>query len=143
KRDEEVQGQTFCRQMRPFGHPNRLRTPGDGAFPTDGALHYRDENGSRSLGLGAKAIKENRKAAQGRLYAIWGGNTMILRGHIFSQVLEMDTGLTIVAADKFLPHGPHKVVYLLHGLCGNSESWADYTMLPAYADKYDALFVLP
>lgn len=68
---------------------------------------------------------------------------MILRGHIFSQVLEMDTGLTIVAADKFLPHGSHKVVYLLHGLCGNSESWADYTMLPAYADKYDAVFILP
>jgi len=47
---------------------------------------------------------------------------MILRGNFFSQKLEMETSITIVAPNKFYSQ-PYKVVYLLHGLCGRSGDW--------------------
>ena len=57
---------------------------------------------------------------------------MILRGNVTSQVLGMDTGLTVLCADDRW-EGPRKVVYLLHGLWGDADSWLDYTMLPTHA----------
>jgi putative tributyrin esterase len=67
---------------------------------------------------------------------------MILRGVFFSKELDMETNISIVAPDKFSEH-PHKVVYLLHGICGRSGDWIDYSMLPNYAKKYRAIFVMP
>lgn len=67
---------------------------------------------------------------------------MILRGNYFSQYLEMETNLTIVTPDKLSDH-PYKVVYLLHGLCGRSGDWVDYTLLPNYAKEYPAIFIMP
>lgn len=68
---------------------------------------------------------------------------MILRGTVFSRVLEMDTSITVVGPDAREGRAPHRVAYLLHGLCGNGNSWADNTMLPYYARNLDALFILP
>lgn len=68
---------------------------------------------------------------------------MILRGTIFSKILEMDTRLTVVGPDAAGGDGPFKAVYLLHGLCGGAESWADNTMLPYYARYLNVLFILP
>jgi len=67
---------------------------------------------------------------------------MILRGNFFSQKLEMETSITIVAPNKFYSQ-PYKVVYLLHGLCGRSGDWVDYTMLPNYSKDYQAIFIMP
>jgi len=67
---------------------------------------------------------------------------MILRGNFFSQELEMETGLTILAPDK-LSGEPCKVVYLLHGICGRSGDWIDYTLLPNFSRDYRAIFVMP
>jgi len=68
---------------------------------------------------------------------------MIMRGHVFSQKLEMETCLTIVAPTSSLLEKPFKVVYLLHGVCGRSGDWVDYTMLPTYAGQCDIVFILP
>ena len=68
---------------------------------------------------------------------------MILRGTVFSQVLEMDTIITVVAPTKLKAGGNHKVVYLLHGLCGDANNWVDFTRLPAYANEHDFIFILP
>jgi putative tributyrin esterase len=68
---------------------------------------------------------------------------MILRGSVFSTVLEMATGLTIVAPNRFKSDDEHPVVYLLHGMSGNSGDWVDYTRLPLYAEAYDAIIVMP
>jgi S-formylglutathione hydrolase FrmB len=67
---------------------------------------------------------------------------MLLRGSVFSKVLEMETGLTIVGPSKF-ETGEYQVVYLLHGQCGRSGDWAEYTMLPTYANDYNILFIMP
>jgi S-formylglutathione hydrolase FrmB len=67
---------------------------------------------------------------------------MILRGVFFSQTLDMETNISIVAPDKFLQQ-PYKVVYLLHGICGRSGDWIDYTMLPNYSKEYQAIFIMP
>ncbi|MCE5286719.1 MAG: hypothetical protein LLG02_12845 [Pelosinus sp.] len=67
---------------------------------------------------------------------------MILRGSVFSSVLEMETGITIVGPNKF-EAGKYQVVYLLHGQCGRSGDWAEYTMLPTYANDYNILFIMP
>ena len=49
---------------------------------------------------------------------------MRLSGSVYSKILDMDTGLTIVTPNK-LRESKYKVVYLLHGLCGNDRSWLD------------------
>ena len=75
---------------------------------------------------------------------------MILRGSVPSAVLGMDTGITVITPGTYhlseaLQDGekPYKVAYLLHGLYGNNSSWADYTMLPAYAGDHHMIFIMP
>lgn len=67
---------------------------------------------------------------------------MILRGNLFSEKLAMETEISVLCNGN---HGnePYKVVYLLHGLCGRSGDWLDYTMLPTYALEHNAIFIMP
>lgn len=69
---------------------------------------------------------------------------MILRGDIFSQTLEMDTGLSVVAPNAALSRGgPYKTCYLLHGLCGSNGNFVDYSLLPAYTEELETIFIMP
>ena len=68
---------------------------------------------------------------------------MILKGCVYSNTLQMDTGITIVTPNIFRAEGNYKVTYLLHGLCGNHDSWLDYSMLASYARSGDVVYVLP
>jgi len=68
---------------------------------------------------------------------------MILHGHVFSRKLEMETGISVVGPNVFGTGKPYRVAYLLHGLCGRSGDWADYSMLPVYAQEGDTLFIMP
>lgn len=68
---------------------------------------------------------------------------MILRGSVFSQTLDTDTGITVIAPDRGDGTLPPKVVYLLHGLSGSSGNWSDLSTLPDYASDYRAVFVMP
>lgn len=67
---------------------------------------------------------------------------MILKGNLFSKELEMETNISVLFPDNE-SEMPHKVIYLLHGLCGRSGDWIDYTMLPFFANKYNAIFIMP
>jgi S-formylglutathione hydrolase FrmB len=55
----------------------------------------------------------------------------------------MHTGLNVLVPEKTRNGGPCRIVYLLHGLHGNSDTWLANTMLPVYAKEYDALFIMP
>lgn len=69
---------------------------------------------------------------------------MILRGNFFSHTLEIYTPITFcVPSKKPFNHQTYKVVYLLHPLQGNNDSWVDNTMLPAYLQSQPILFVMP
>lgn len=68
---------------------------------------------------------------------------MILRGSVFSNVLEMNTGITVMTPTRIKKEGSYKVIYLLHGLCSNSGDWLDNTMLSVYAKAYDVIFIMP
>jgi len=68
---------------------------------------------------------------------------MIFRGQLFSKMLEMDTPVTIVAPTNLKKKEGQKIVYLLHGICGDANSWVDYTRLPVYANEHEFIFVLP
>lgn len=68
---------------------------------------------------------------------------MILRGDFFSTTLEMETGITLLLPNQSLNKPSHQLVYLLHGLCGRSGDWLDYSMLPVFAEKYNLMFVMP
>ena len=68
---------------------------------------------------------------------------MKLSGSVFSKILKMHTGITIVTPKNLKLDGSYKVVYLLHGLLGDNSVWADCSMLPVYANDYDAIFVMP
>ena len=68
---------------------------------------------------------------------------MRLKGTVFSETLEMDTGISIVTPNRLDGGRPYKVVYLLHGLMGDSASWLDYSMLPVFAMGGNTIFVMP
>ncbi len=68
---------------------------------------------------------------------------MILRGSVYSKVLEMDTGITVLTPPDYRTKRPPKVAYILHGLHGNNGNWPDYTRLPFYAREYPAVCVMP
>lgn len=68
---------------------------------------------------------------------------MILKGNVFSKTLEMDTGITVVTPNQFKREGNYKVAYLLHGICGNSSTWLDYSMLAVYANYGNTIYVMP
>ena len=55
----------------------------------------------------------------------------------------METGITIVTPNGIVEKGKYRVAYLLHGLCGRSGDLADYTMLPAFANDYNIIFIMP
>lgn len=66
---------------------------------------------------------------------------MRLHGTVYSQTLQMDTGLTIVTPN--LLREEYHVVYLLHGLYGNHQSWLDYSMLASYAADGNSIYIMP
>lgn len=68
---------------------------------------------------------------------------MILRGSVYSKILEMETGVTIITPRERDKEKPAKVAYLLHGLSANNGCWTDFTMLPIYARDVDVVFVMP
>lgn len=67
---------------------------------------------------------------------------MILHGSVFSKVLDMDTGITVLAPNNPSARG-YRVAYVLHGLCGNHATWTDYTMLPYFAGEGSTIYVMP
>jgi S-formylglutathione hydrolase FrmB len=67
---------------------------------------------------------------------------MVLRGSVYSDTLNMHTGISVVVPEK-TRRGAYKIAYLLHGLHGNSGTWLENTLLPVYAKEYDALFIMP
>ena len=66
---------------------------------------------------------------------------MILRGDFNSEALRLNTNIQVMVPDN--ASGPYRIVYLLHGMHGNQGTWLDYTMLPYYGKKYNAIFVMP
>lgn len=68
---------------------------------------------------------------------------MILRGAAYSKTLEMETGITVLIPDNFTDSAPYRVCYLLHGMSGNHGNFLDYTLLPLYAWKHRAVFIMP
>lgn len=68
---------------------------------------------------------------------------MRLSGTVFSNTLQMDTSISIVTPNNLTSDQPYKVAYLLHGLCGSSTSWLDYSLLPLYAMGGNTIFILP
>ncbi|MDR2080080.1 MAG: esterase family protein [Treponema sp.] len=68
---------------------------------------------------------------------------MILQGNVYSELLNMHTGINVLVPEKTQKGGPCKTAYLLHGLHGNSDTWLANTMLPVYAKEYDVLFIMP
>lgn len=68
---------------------------------------------------------------------------MILRGNVFSKILGIDTGITVIIPNKFKVTNKYKVAYVLHGLGGNNGNWADNSMLPVYANDYNTVFIMP
>lgn len=67
---------------------------------------------------------------------------MILRGTLFSQILDMDTGVTVITPNENFAEPP-QIAYLLHGLGSNNGSWSECSMLPSYAKDYNVVFVMP
>lgn len=68
---------------------------------------------------------------------------MILRGSFYSQALGRQTNITLVGPDVWPQAGACKTAYVLHGMEGNQDTWADNSLLPLYAAKGNTLYVLP
>ncbi|MDR2159238.1 MAG: acetylesterase [Treponema sp.] len=68
--------------------------------------------------------------------------SMILHGSIFSETLDLHTGINVLIPEK-RPPGGYKLAYLLHGLHGNCGTWLANTMLPVYGKERGAIFIMP
>jgi S-formylglutathione hydrolase FrmB len=68
---------------------------------------------------------------------------MILRGSVYSESLHVQTGINVLVPEKPAGKEGYKIVYLLHGLHGNQDTWLDRTMLPFYANDFHSIFVMP
>ena len=68
---------------------------------------------------------------------------MRLSGTVYSDILEMDTPVSIITPNQLTRDEPYKVAYVLHGLRGNATSWLDYSMLPVYAMGGNTIYILP
>jgi S-formylglutathione hydrolase FrmB len=68
---------------------------------------------------------------------------MVLQGDIYSETLNMYTGLSVFAPDALQARDNYKVVYLLHGLHGDNRTWLHNTMLPIIAKTFNAVFIMP
>ncbi|MCD8351723.1 MAG: hypothetical protein LUC93_14035 [Planctomycetaceae bacterium] len=67
---------------------------------------------------------------------------MILRGTVYSETLEMDTGLTVITPAA-AGATPPAVCYLYHGLGSDSGGMVDSTQLTVFAEEYNVVFVMP
>lgn len=67
---------------------------------------------------------------------------MIFHGEFYSKYLEQNTRLTILGPDPD-PKKPYKLLYMLHPLCCNADTWAYYTRLPLYIRNYNVLCITP
>lgn len=68
---------------------------------------------------------------------------MILRGNVYSQNLEMNTGITVVVPNDFEKGKTYRVAYVLHGIHGDNDTWSEYSMLPMYSRENNIVFVMP
>jgi S-formylglutathione hydrolase FrmB len=55
----------------------------------------------------------------------------------------MSTGISLLVPDQPKEDREYNIVYLLHGLHGNHETWLNQTMLPVFANDFNVLFVMP
>jgi S-formylglutathione hydrolase FrmB len=70
----------------------------------------------------------------------------LFRGVLRSQVLAMDTAITVILPfDRPPEHftAPCKTLYLLHGLGDNSDAWVRYTAIERYARDEGLAVILP
>ena len=70
----------------------------------------------------------------------------LFRGTIRSELLQLDTGLTVILPYDYpttVRQEPCPVVYVLHGLGGNHECWTRYSNIERYARQYGAAIVMP
>ncbi len=70
----------------------------------------------------------------------------LFSGNIFSKVLQLETGLTVILPGDRLygtSHAPCKVLWLLHGLSDNHSAWLRYTSLDRYIREHNVAVVMP
>jgi S-formylglutathione hydrolase FrmB len=97
----------------------------------------RADRASRHAGLHRHVAPSSHAAAD------FGSDIMILRGEYFSPTLQMETRLSLVIPDGAGPRGKRSAVYLLHGLCGRSGDWIDYTTIAGDAARGGAILIMP
>ena len=68
---------------------------------------------------------------------------MVLRGSVYSNILEMETGISVITPNDYGQAETYRVCYVLHGLCGGNADYSNYTMLPFYAYDKDVIFICP
>ncbi len=68
---------------------------------------------------------------------------MILHGNVYSQSLEMNTGISVLVPNDFEEGKKCKVAYLLHGIHGDNDTWIENTMLPIYSREKNIVFIMP
>ncbi|MBQ2755313.1 MAG: esterase family protein [Oscillospiraceae bacterium] len=70
----------------------------------------------------------------------------LFNGSVFSKVLPMETGLTVILPGDRLfgtAHKPSKVLYLLHGLTDNNAAWSRYTSIDRYIREHNVAVIMP
>ena len=70
----------------------------------------------------------------------------LFNGSIFSKVMQLETGLTVILPGDRLygtSHEPCKVLWLLHGLSDNHTAWLRYTSVDRYIREHNVAVIMP
>ena len=72
----------------------------------------------------------------------------LFTGNFYSKNLRMTTRINVIFPDVSndvtpLYEGTPKVLYLLHGLSGNSDEWTRFSKIEYYAKKYNFIIIMP
>lgn len=72
----------------------------------------------------------------------------LFTGNFYSKNLRMTTQINVIFPDVSndvtpLYEGTPKVLYLLHGLSGNSAEWTRFSKIEYYAKKYNFIIIMP
>ena len=72
----------------------------------------------------------------------------LFTGNFYSKNLRMTTQINVIFPDVSndvtpLYEGTPKVLYLLHGLSGNSDEWTRFSKIEYYAKKYNFIIIMP
>ena len=68
---------------------------------------------------------------------------MVLLGSIYSKILGMESGITVITPNDYGQAKKYRVCYVFHGMCGGNGDFSNFSLLPYLAYDKDVIYICP